>query len=186
MKKLIALMLTFIMVCSLSVSAWAIPKKIGTETAAETEETEFNWDEIKDFEEVEDGDFYTSEDYNLKFWVPEDLEDVLDQEDIDEGYIGFFMDDDGEEAITICVYDEETTLEDWLTTLETEYGVTGSTICTVNDLNVILYYDEEEDCFFADFATEDGEILEFMYYPYSDEDFYEDIVISLYSIMPAK
>ncbi len=186
MKKLIALMLTFIMVCSLSVSAWAIPKKIGTETAAETEETAYNWDDIKDAVEADDGRFYTFDEIALKIWIPEDLEECeLTDEDREAGFIAYFADDDEEEVISAVLADVGVeSLEDWMSELKDEYGITDCDTVTVNGYDAVIYSDEEEDCFCLDFVTESGKLLEFTFFPYSDDDFFEDAVISIYSIMP--
>lgn len=183
MKKVLAILLTVLMVCSLSVPAWAAVAKIPSAT---DEALVLDWEDMSAAIEEDDGDFYTFEDVAVMIWIPKELESVeLDEEDLEAGFIGYFYDEEDDYTISVLLGDVGVeSLEEWKTVLKDEMEITDVGDCVVNGYEAVIYSNEEEDYFCVDFIMESGKLLEFTFAPYSDEDFFAGSVIILSSIQP--
>ena len=74
--------------------------------------------------------------------------------------------------IVNLVYEQQIeSLYEWQDALRELEGIEESVICRVNDLDVLEYPLPEKDCFVCDLLVSDGSILEFIWWPFSDEVF---------------
>ena len=163
MKKLVAVLMAIAMLCALSVSA----------AAETTTENVLNWTDVE--EDVKaaglEGDFVQIGDNNLKMWLPSAFsESELTDEDIENGYIAYLVTDNESEVIAIMSVNLGESLEEWEEELP-DYGITDAEMGVINGYKALMYSTPENDTMCVDFETEDGEILEFTFYPMSDEDF---------------
>lgn len=139
--------------------------------AALAEATELNW---ADFEGgLADlglaGEFVTFDEIAVKIWIPESMQAVeLTDEDVENGYIGYFSDD---EASLGIVYADVNgmSIEDYAATVAGIEGVTEVEQVVVNGLPAISYQMPENDTLNVAFATEAGYVLEVTMYPVSAE-----------------
>ena len=143
---------------------------------SEEEYPELNWEDYEeDVEELEAGmDFASLDDVAMKIWIPSILSEVeLDEEDIDDGVIAQYAEDGGDAQLAVLYLegDEDLTLEDLEETL-TENDVTDIEHFVVNGMEALDYVDEEADALYVIFLTDEGDIVEFVFYPASDEGFY--------------
>jgi hypothetical protein len=117
------------------------------------------------------GQFYTFDEIAIKIWMPEGLNPVeLTEEDVENGYIGYFMPEDESAAVAIVYVDvENMTLEEYGQFLAGETGVTEIEMGTVNGLPCVSYKLPEQDSVSIAFATEMGYVLEVTCTPLSEE-----------------
>ncbi len=162
MKKIIALVLALVLALS----------AVGAFAEAAPEQVELNWETVEptlaDFGLT--GDFVTFEQIAVKLWVPASMTAVeLTQEDIDNGFIAYFLDDDQTAQISVVYVDVSgMSLEEYAAKLP-ELGATEIEAVTINGLPAISYVLEENDCVCIAFATEAGYILEVTMAPKSVE-----------------
>lgn len=179
MKKLFAILLTVIMVCSLSVPGWA--------AEATTEVTEFTWDEVKDAApEVEpDARFVQIANWNLCMWLPRAFtEQELTEEDIEWGAVSFLTTEDGEATIEIETEDnvEGDGLDVWRDAF-VNIGYEDAEIVVINGIQALMYSDEANDLLNVFFPLIDsGKMLHFTFWPYTDEDFQSVIYMMVSSL----
>ena len=157
MKKLLAVV---VMLCMMSCFALA------------EEAPALNWE---DFEPILEqagvtGEFYTFDEISVAIWVPEGLNPVeLTEEDVTNGYIGYFAADDQSAAMAVMYVDVNgMSLEEYAAALP-EAGATEVEIDTVNGLPCVSYTLEEQDSVSVTFATEAGYVLEVTCTPISEE-----------------
>lgn len=158
MKKLLAVV---VMLCMLSCCALA------------EEVPSLNW---ADFESILEqsgvtGQFYTFDEIAVKMWVPEGLDAVeLTEEDVANGYIGYFAPADQSAALAVMYVDVNgMSLEEYAATILPEAGATEVEVGTVNGLACISYKLPEQDSISVTFATEAGYVLEVTCWPASEE-----------------
>ncbi len=187
MKKLIAVLLTIVMVCSLSVSAWAAPQKVSAKTSTEADVTEFNWEEVEDAAPDVDPDaaFFQVGDWNLKMWIPSVFtEQELTDEDIADGILSFMATEDGEAGVMITISDNEggDGLDAWRDAL-VDLGCEDAEIIVINGIEALAYSDEDSDTMNVIFLLLDSEeVLQFTFWPWSDEDFQAVVYIMISSL----
>jgi len=183
MKKMLAIVLTVLMVCSLTSPAWAAVKKIPSAT---DEALVLDWEDTSAIVEEGDGDFYTFEDAAVMIWIPKELESLeLDEEDLEAGFIGYFYDEEDDYTVSVVLGDVGVeSLDEWKTVLKDEMEIADVGNCVINGYEAVIYSDAEEDYFCVDFIMESGRLLEFTFSPYSDEDFFAGAVVILSSIQP--
>ena len=181
MKKLIALLLGVLILASIPCVAFAEVKKqdvnpIETPVEEETNETpEYYWKDLEPYLEVLglEGGFYSLGYFGLDFWVPNTLQfQELTDEELQNGQIAYATDaDDSWKFIIVnLVYDQQVeSLSEWQDMLKEQEGIEDSVICYVNDLVVLEYLLPEKDCLVCDLLVSDGSILEFIWWPFSDE-----------------
>lgn len=157
MKKLLAVV---VMLCMVSCFALA------------EEAPELNW---SDFEPILEaggvtGEFYTFDEIAVKIWVPGGLDPVeLTEEDVANGYIGYFAAEDQSAAMAIMYVDVQgMSLEEYAAVLP-EAGATEIEVGTVNGLPCVSYKLAEQDSVSVTFATEAGYALEVTCTPASEE-----------------
>lgn len=188
MKKVLAILLTVLMICSLSVPAWAAKNDAQTMT-------ELNWTEVE--EQIKEagieGDFVAFDEIAVKMWMPSVFQAVeLDDEEKEDGAIACYMTED-EDAIVYVIYEDvdSATLEDMQEYVKEEYGVKDAEIGLINGLRALVYTIEAEDeddsdVLCVDFETEAGYMLDFNFSPAEDEDFLTVAYLMLYSIQPTE
>ena len=163
MKKLFSVMLILVLLCSISVCAFA-----------EEETTVMNW---KDAEKTMKkagikGDFVTLDEVEVKMWLPDMFQPVeLTPEDLDSGYIAYYATEDSAAAIAVVYVDVGgMKLDEYLEALK-DLDIEDAEIVTVNGNEAVSYTLEDNDSASLSFATEQGYILEFTFAPRSDEAF---------------
>ena len=177
MKKVLTFILVLSILCSIPAFAFA-----ETPTSAEAV-TEYLWSDAEAAVKNSGvaGRFVKFDEVTLTFWLPDIYEDVLDQEDKDDGFIGVFKteDDDGYVGVP---YDKSdwNTLEAYLAELLEDDDFIAPEIIHVNGLEAVQYMmlDEEakETTFyvFEDFITNGGNLVSFCIYPLTED---EDIQV---------
>jgi hypothetical protein len=183
MKKLIALLLGILILASIPCVAFAEVNKqdvkpIETPVEEETNETpEYHWEDLEPYLKAlgMEGIFYSLDYFGLDLWVPNALEfQELTDEELEKGQIAYATDADDNWRFIIVnlVYDQQIeSLYEWQNLLKEQEGIADSVICYVNDLAVLEYLLPEKDCFVCDLLVSDGSILEFIWWPFSDEAF---------------
>jgi len=196
MKKLIALLLSVLMLISIPCVSFAEMKKQDVEPVEmpveeETDETpEYYWEDLEPYVEALglEGGFYSLRYFGLDMWVPDDMEfQELTDEAIDKGIIAYATDEDESRELMILnlVYDQQIeSLYDWQDALKEQEGIENSVICYVNDLIVLEYMLPDKDCFVCDLRVTDGSILEFIWAPFSDEAYAVNAGFMSNSLMP--
>ena len=116
------------------------------------------------------GEFYTFDEIAVAIWMPEGLNPVeLTEDDVANGYIGYFAPDDQSAAVSIVYVDVNgMSLEDYTAQLESP-GATEIEPGTVNGLPCVSYKLAEQDSVSIAFTTEAGYILEVTCTPLSVE-----------------
>ncbi|MBQ3374704.1 MAG: hypothetical protein IJG40_16390 [Oscillospiraceae bacterium] len=191
MKKIISILLVILLICSFSVSASAVKKTNRTfksQNATERETVEFTWEEFEqDIKESGiEGKFETLDEVNLKFWLPDLLEEEeLTEEDRENGFIKYYSTEDDSAVMSVVYYDAGIkSLEEWQAELEQEPDVADIETIIVNGYYALFYDVSEDDVFCIDFSTEAGYLLEFTFYPMSDEDYQGLAALIISSLQP--
>ena len=181
MKKLLAVLLTSCMVIA--------PVSVMAETAetSETSETaealELNWADVLAADGAQDlidaGEFIVFDEVDCKIWIPNGLDEVeLTDEDVEEGYIGYYSTEEKDAIVSVMYVDVDgMTLEEYKAALEEEEDVSGLTDAVINGLACVGYDQDDQDTSSVAFATDGGYLLEFTFYPASDEDFSSVIAV---------
>ena len=177
MKKILAFMIVLCILCSIPVPALAAAKKVKTTLdRTNSEKTEYLWTDVKDAvkESGVSGRFVTFDEVALTFWLPDELKDVLEKEDKDEGYIGIYLSDDGEGYVDVTYEKSDwDTLEKMRDDLIAE-EIDGVELVTINGLDALEYMlkDEESDAFFwcEAFLTDAGNLVTVSVYPLNSDE----------------
>lgn len=115
------------------------------------------------------GDFTTFDEIAVKIWIPESLKPVeLTDEDKENGYIGYFADDEGEMGVRY-VDVNGMSIEDYAAELGNYDDVSEIAMLVINGLPGVRYQIPESDSLNVAFATEAGYILEITMAPLSAE-----------------
>lgn len=176
MKKLIALALTLIMLLSAA-------------TAFAEEIPEINWADVEASiaESNIDGEFYTLDAVDSKFWIPSVmLECELTEEDLADGYIAYFVTEDETAVVSVVYVDVEGMSLDEYAELLVEAGATDIENVIINGCSALSYNLTEENTGCIAIATEAGFILEFAFSPIDDEGFLAISSIIISSIQSAE
>jgi len=158
MKKFLAVVmaLCLMMTCALAEEAPAL-----------------NWEDFEPILEAGGvtGQFYTFDEVAVAIWMPEGLNPVeLTEDDVANGYIGYFMPEDESAAVSIVYVDVNgMTLEEYGEYLASEAGATDIEVGTVNGLSCVSYNLPEQDSVSVTFTTEMGYALEVTCAPMSEE-----------------
>ena len=207
MKKLIAILLTLVLLSSLPVSAFAAKKKAGPtnktensveeKTALEEEMSEtfvFDWKESESvIQEIDlEGRFVSFKEIDAKVWLPDLYEECeLTKEDLEDGYIGYYMteepEDNGEYCIVDMLYWDAgcTSAEEYRNAL-LEWGYDTAELVELNGYEAVMYLDDEDgyDYWAIALATESGNIFEVSVHPVSNEDYVAIAYVILSSVQP--
>lgn len=117
------------------------------------------------------GQFYTFDQIAVKIWLPDGMNAVeLSEDDIANGYIGYYMPDDQSGAVAVQYVDVNgMSLEEYAEYLANEAGATDIETGTVNGLPCVSYTLPEQDSTSVTFTTEAGYMLEVTCAPLSVE-----------------
>jgi len=177
MKKVLVIMLAVLMLTFSAVCAQE------TDTVQE-----INWEDIATAAEetIQAGSFYKVSDLGIMMWVPDALHETeLTDEDIDNGYISYMTTEDGDAVVAVILADAGVeSLEAWMDTLSGYDDITKLENGLINGLKAVTYFEPEKDTMSVDFATVDGSILEFTFWPMSNEGFSQIASIMSASIQP--
>ncbi len=178
MKKAVAMFLAAMMAVSFSTVSFA---------EAETEAVEMNWEDVAPYVESElKGRFVTFDEIAAKMWIPEELKEVeLTDDDVEQGFIGYFANDDLDKVVSVVYVDMDgASLEEYAEALAEIDGIEDIEVGKVNGLDCVSYAMPDQDSGTLAFATEQGAILEVTLAPVSDEDFMSSAAFVTMSIMP--
>lgn len=115
------------------------------------------------------GEFVTFDEIAVKIWIPATMQQMeLTDEDREEGYIGYFADDEASLSV-MYVNMEGMSIEDYAAQLAEMEGVEQIALLDINGLPGLRYQVPENDSLNIAFATEAGYILEVIMYPLSAE-----------------
>ncbi len=147
---------------------------------------EIHWEDIApDVEEAGlTGKFVSFDEVSLSFYLFDGfIELSLSDEEVSEGYIGYYQTADGAYQIAVMYVDGQgMTMEDYIGVIP-DLGGEIMGIATINSLEVLLYTVAETDTLVASMLTENGYYAEITFYPISDESMNAFTSIMLCSIM---
>lgn len=144
--------------------------------AEEAAVPEVNWEDVAPSVEAAaewKGDFVNFDEIAIKMYVPDVLiPSELTEEDKEAGYIGYFTTEDETATASVMYVDVEgMSLDEYQEYLEGEEDVDEVEAGIINGIPVVTYSMPENDVACVSIATEKGYILEFSFYPMSDEGF---------------
>ena len=160
MKKLIAILLTLVMLFALSATAMADMQTLSWITARRgigmTDLT---------------GKFYQIEDYDIDIWIPDNFEL---QEDIPDYCYCVFATEDGSASISVnnLTFDGEPALEDIEKDIIPNWGAASDGIFWINCFNALVYENADEDTISVLIKKSEGDAMEFEFKPASSPDMY--------------
>ena len=132
-----------------------------------------NWEDYASVIEAGNvnGEFYSFDEVAVKIWLPEGLNPMeLSEEDKANGYIGYFMPEDGSATVAVMYVDVNgMSIEEYAEYLSSLEDVTEVEVATVNGLPCVTYKLPEQDSVSVMFTTEAGYALEVTCMPLSDE-----------------
>ena len=179
MKKLLVVVLAVMLLTFATVSAQE------TQTVAEV-----NWNDVASYAEAVDpnGKFFLVADTGLKMWVPSWMESVeLAEADMAEGMIVFLVSNDGNTFAVVNYLDlEGATLEDGYEGLLELSNYKDVEMGVINGLKALSYTAVEEDMIGLSFVDTDGYMIQFLFYPASDEAFAQVAALMGASIQEAE
>ncbi len=182
MKKVFVLLIAAALFVG-SISSAAFAEEAGVN---DSEAVVIAWEDMEDaVNESFDGGFVVFDDAGFKMWIPDVFEEVeLTDEDVEQGYIGYFATEDNEAAIAVVINTEsELDLESYMEALEEDESVSEVEVAVVNDIPCISYSNEDNDSGSIAFELEDGSLVEISFAPISDEGFAELVSIISASVM---
>ena len=182
MKKFLAFVMVLCILSSIQVSAFA-----AKQVKKSNEKKEYLWSDVKDAvkESGVSGRFVTFDEVALTFWLPDELKDVLEKEDKDEGYIGIYLTDDGEGYVDVTYEKSEW---DTLEKMRDDYiaaQVDGVELVTINGMDALEYLlkDEENNALYwcEAFLTGAGNLVTVSVYPVTDDEDSQYLVFTIVS-----
>ena len=158
MKKMIAILALLCVV--------ALPFSVMAE--ADVDVKTLNWEDFEAITEQVEGEFVSSEEWGVKFWLPSYFQEIEVNEDMANlGIINFYATEDGAYMIGIA----EQSFDDLDAYLENE-GASNIEYVLINSIAALSYDVESEDCTYVMFINEEGTYgLSFGFQPISDEGF---------------
>ena len=150
MKKLFALMLALCLMLGCAAMA----------------ENEISWDQVESVltEKAINGEFVTFDQIAVKIWIPEGMAAV--EEELPEGYIGYYAAEDGDAVAVTYVNVEGMDLNTYAEQVAANGGE-NIEAGTVNGLECLSY--EYNGCMVCSFTTQMGYILEVTVGPLADD-----------------
>lgn len=182
MKRILAFVMVLCILSSIQVSAFA-----AKQVKKSNEKKEYLWSDVKDAvkESGVSGRFVTFDEVALTFWLPDELKDVLEKEDKDEGYIGIYLTDDGEGYVDVTYEKSEW---DSLEKMRDDYiaaQVDGVELVTINGMDALEYLlkDEENNALYwcEAFLTDAGNLVTVSVYPVTDDENSQYLVFTIVS-----
>ena len=154
---------------------------------------ELNWDDVLQIEKlykkdmVSQGRFVTFDEVNYKMWIPNVMKDTKSTYDDEDGtLIGYYETKDQKLVTSINYVDVGVNLADYKKEVEKLDETENVNYILVNGTKAISYDLPDSDCACLAFEVEDGMILEFVFYPASDDDHIDDFAYMGASIMPVE
>ena len=176
MKRVFSVLLILVLITSLSVFAFA---------AGET--TVFSWEDVEEnlAQSGLEGRFLFLEKIAMKMWLPNTyILEELTEEDADEGYLAYYITEDGSSEVGILYYDVNgTELDELLVSLRKD-GYKDAELIQLNGNSAVCYTNGEEDSVNVVFSTERGYFLQVVIYPISDRESFNIASLIIYSIQP--
>ena len=182
MKRILAFVMVLCILSSIQVSAFA-----AKQVKKSNEKKEYLWSDVKDAvkESGVSGRFVTFDEVALTFWLPDELKDVLEKEDKDEGYIGIYLTDDGEGYVDVTYEKSEW---DTLEKMRDDYiaeQVDGVELVTINGMDALEYLlkDEENNALYwcEAFLTDAGNLVTVSVYPVTEDEDSQYLVFTIVS-----
>lgn len=175
-KLLIALML---------VCLAAMPFSAMAEAAAEL--PELNWADVAEAVADIPGDFVSSADLGVKFWLPAILQPAeLPQIDTDAfKMMNLYATEDGYASLGVSMSAMGDDIAAYCNLLAEQGGASDFEELWINGLYAISYEVAENDAAVVCFPRDDGTVLTFMMSPLSDEGFASLVAIMMASFQPA-
>ena len=182
MKRILAFVMVLCILSSIQVSAFA-----AKQVKKSNEKKEYLWSDVKDAvkESGVSGRFVTFDEVALTFWLPDELKDVLEEEDKKEGYIGIYLTDDGEGYVDVTYEKSEW---DTLEKMRDDYiaeQVDGVELVTINGMDALEYLlkDEENNALYwcEAFLTDAGNLVTVSVYPVTDDEDSQYLVFTIVS-----
>ena len=150
--------------------------------------TEVNWSDLEPAlgELLNEGKFYSVADLGLQMWVPSVLtEQELTDEEIESGDISYLTDEEYTVGVNISYMDMEgATLDDMVAYFSQAEGYSDVEKVILNGLEAISLTDTENDTSLVGLMTDKGYLIQFMFYPISNEDFQQVASVMAASIQP--
>ena len=173
MKKML---IALLMVCLM-----AIPFSAMAEAAVEL--PSLNWDDIAALVADIPGDFVSSEDLGVKFWMPDVLQPAeLPQIDTDAfQMLNLYATEDGSASLGVSMSAMGDDIAAYCNLLAEEGGASNFEELWINGLYAISYDVAENDAAVVCFPRDDGTVLSFMMSPLSDEGFASLVAIMMAS-----
>ena len=146
------------------------------------------WEDIQ--EELDkldiEGEFINLDEAGVKIWMPPFLiADELTDEDKENGYLGYYQQEDKKGCVSILYVDSYgITLEEYAGLIDEDGSFTEIAFCKVNGMDALTYKNDQSVEVFVTFITEDEHILEFTFWPISNDYFYTIAQIMAASIQP--
>lgn len=164
MKKIMLVVLAVLMLTFAAVSAQE------TQTVVE-----LNWEDFAEMASEIDSDaqfFYVGE-TGLVMWIPSVLHDVeLTEEDVEDGMVAFLSTEEGDAVVSVMYFDlEGATFDDVYQNLSADADYSDVELLEINGLPAVSLVYGEEDTMIVNFVNDEGGMLQFMFYPQSDEGF---------------
>ena len=123
----------------------------------------------------------------LSIWLPSALSEVeLTDEDVEKGMVAYLTTEDESAGLSIYTWGENLDF-DGLVKYYEENGYTADDydVVLVNGIKTLMVSDTENDSALLDYVLEDGTVLEFCFFPASDEGFAQVAMIMMASIQAA-
>ena len=112
-------------------------------------------------------------DSGFGLWVPSVLTDVpLTEEDVENGMVAFLQTEDESASVAIFIWGENYDFDKLVKYYEDEgFAEEDVEVVLINGFKAVAVNDEKNDCVLVDYLLEDGRVLEFSFWPASDEGF---------------
>ncbi len=182
MKKILAFVMVLCILSSIQVSALA-----AKQVKKSNDKTEYLWSDVKDAvkESGVSGRFVTFDEVALTFWLPDELKDVLEEEDKKEGYIGIYLTDDGEGYVDVTYEKSEWDTLEKMRDYYIAEQVDGVELVTINGMDALEYLlkDEENNALYwcEAFLTDAGNLVTVSVYPVTDDEDSQYLVFTIVS-----
>lgn len=164
---------TILAVCLLAAVGLRFSPVYAAEPAlAEEEMLELNWEDEEDSDIP--GEFVELGEPLVKFFLPEVLlDEEVSEEEKEAGLLGAYSDEEGETTMFITYLDMLCAdVFEYGDFIEEEYGVEVSYL-RLNGLDAVCYSMEEDDELYVALVPDEDYVLEFSFWPLSDDDFFE-------------
>ena len=123
-------------------------------------------------DQIELGDFYDYEIFNMKMWVPKFLTQLEVTEDEKKmGYVDKFASEDGKRALAVYAADIGKDFETYYKDLLQDSDVANVKLAEVNGLHAILYQKVSLDWQIFSFTAGGNNVVELYFLPASDAEY---------------